>query len=161
MWHQCYQEATGTMHCHCPTQMHIITRENNGYLDGSDVFHNRQQTKSFPHPNHHHTHTNTQPIGTHHYEYHLSIIQHHLELEGEEYHNFSLISHQTPSTMQKNLTSLLSFFVCMLPVASFAVSNKGSCDSIAVIGCGVLGTSLCKQILSCPDFDSKSGTSLL
>jgi len=46
----------------------------------------------------------------------------------------------------------------MLPVASLAVvPNKASCDSIAIVGCGVLGTSLCKQLLSCPDFQSKSG----
>ena len=51
------------------------------------------------------------------------------------------------------------FFSFMLPSTSaFAVSNSASssCD-IAVVGCGVLGTSLCRQLLSSPDFESKTG----
>ena len=30
-------------------------------------------------------------------------------------------------------------------------------DGIAVVGCGVLGTSLCKQLLSSPDFEGVQG----
>lgn len=39
-------------------------------------------------------------------------------------------------------------------MAFAAATNKG----IAVVGCGVLGTSLCKQLLESPDFDGRTGT---
>jgi len=44
-------------------------------------------------------------------------------------------------------------------MASTSIHNIMSSD-IAVVGCGVLGTSLCKQLLSSPDFKGKSVTGI-
>jgi hypothetical protein len=38
-----------------------------------------------------------------------------------------------------------------------ALASTGNTDGVAVVGCGVLGTSLCKQILECPDFEGRQG----
>uniref|UniRef100_A0A7S2SE39 NAD-dependent epimerase/dehydratase domain-containing protein n=1 Tax=Eucampia antarctica TaxID=49252 RepID=A0A7S2SE39_9STRA len=43
---------------------------------------------------------------------------------------------------------------------SFSVSSSSDNGSIAVFGCGVLGTSLCKQLLSSSDFDSRLVTGI-
>jgi hypothetical protein len=36
-------------------------------------------------------------------------------------------------------------------------SSANTSNSIAIVGCGVLGTSLCKQILACPELESVKG----
>ena len=36
-------------------------------------------------------------------------------------------------------------------------SNKNVADGVAVVGCGVLGTSLCKQLLESPHFSGNTG----
>jgi len=64
--------------------------------------------------------------------------------------------------------AVLVLFVVYLQsaVSTFAVSNTISSSSptttndIAIVGCGVLGTSLCKQLLSSPDFNSKTVTAI-
>ena len=50
---------------------------------------------------------------------------------------------------------LLGTMISLSPSAAFAATS--SSGDIAVVGCGVLGTSLCKQLLSSPDFGSKTG----
>ena len=41
------------------------------------------------------------------------------------------------------------------------MSATTSESDIAIIGCGVLGTSLCKQLLTSPDFQGRSGTCIV
>ena len=49
-------------------------------------------------------------------------------------------------------------FLALLGIAScMALASTGYSEGVAVVGCGVLGTSLCKQILACPDFDGREG----
>lgn len=55
---------------------------------------------------------------------------------------------------------LFKIMSILTSVTAFASPSLSSCDSVAIFGCGVLGTSLCKQILSCPDFQSKSVTAI-
>ena len=43
----------------------------------------------------------------------------------------------------------------VLGAASLTMS--AAADGIAVVGCGVLGTSLCKQLIENPKFGSRSG----
>lgn len=61
---------------------------------------------------------------------------------------------------QRMFTFLFKIMSILTSVTAFASPSLSSCDSVAIFGCGVLGTSLCKQILSCPDFQSKSGESI-
>ena len=49
------------------------------------------------------------------------------------------------------LLALFGITSCM------ALATTGYSEGVAVVGCGVLGTSLCKQILECPDFDGRQG----
>ena len=65
-------------------------------------------------------------------------------------------SHQT-------MAAITSFFLllCLLsPASAFSLPNNfASSSDIAIVGCGVLGTSLCKQLLSSPGFEFKTGES--
>jgi hypothetical protein len=52
-------------------------------------------------------------------------------------------------------------FTLLLPSCLSLVSTAMSCTGgVAVIGCGVLGTSLCKQLIEAPEFSEASGASL-
>jgi pyrroline-5-carboxylate reductase len=41
------------------------------------------------------------------------------------------------------------------------MSDASPADHIAVIGCGVLGTSLCRQLLESPDFADRKGRTVI
>ena len=53
---------------------------------------------------------------------------------------------------------LLSLFPSCLALSSAGMVLNGE---IAVIGCGVLGTSLCKQLIEAPEFSAASGESVI
>ena len=57
------------------------------------------------------------------------------------------------------LLSPLSTLMLAATTTAFSAPTTAKAD-IAVVGCGVLGTSLCKQLLSHPDFASRSITAI-
>lgn len=48
-----------------------------------------------------------------------------------------------------------AFLVLLGLTSCLALASTGYSDGVAVVGCGVLGTSLCKQILECPNFEGR------
>ena len=57
------------------------------------------------------------------------------------------------------LSPLLTLMLASMATAFSAPTTAAKAD-IAVVGCGVLGTSLCKQLLTHPDFASRSITAI-
>ena len=57
------------------------------------------------------------------------------------------------------LSPLLTLMLASMTTAFSAPTTAAKAD-IAVVGCGVLGTSLCKQLLTHPDFASRSITAI-
>lgn len=55
--------------------------------------------------------------------------------------------------------SLLTALLVLSPARAFSTPQPITSD-LAIVGCGVLGTSLCKQLLSHPDFSSRSITAI-
>lgn len=55
-----------------------------------------------------------------------------------------------------SLLAILSLLLCF--PRSWALASMTNRNDVAVIGCGVLGTSLCKQLLESPDFSSRTIT---
>ena len=49
-------------------------------------------------------------------------------------------------------------FLVFCPSSSLAFASMSNRNDVAVIGCGVLGTSLCKQLLESPAFSSRTST---
>ena len=52
---------------------------------------------------------------------------------------------------------LVSLLVLISLTSCMALASTGYIDGVAVVGCGVLGTSLCQQIMGCADFQDKQG----
>lgn len=66
-----------------------------------------------------------------------------------------------PSTTMVSAMLLSPLLTLMLAATTTAFSAPTTAKAdIAVVGCGVLGTSLCKQLLSHPDFASRSITAI-
>ena len=58
------------------------------------------------------------------------------------------------------LSPLLTLMLISSMATAFSAPTTAAKADIAVVGCGVLGTSLCKQLLSHPDFASRSITAI-
>lgn len=52
---------------------------------------------------------------------------------------------------------LMMMLIQSIPPGLALATTMSTSGDIAVIGCGVLGTSLCRQILASADFDGRSG----
>ena len=62
--------------------------------------------------------------------------------------------------MMRTLLILVMMLASQKIGTTYAFSSSSSSSDIAIVGCGVLGTSLCKQLLSHPDFASRTITGI-